>query len=69
MSTQIESQPSAPPAKEEFPKIDKFFRAAEYFVKRSDEFLSNTELAMLRLFLRIHLIIDLVIVLVFLLSK
>ena len=69
MSTQIESQSSALPAKREFPKIDKFFDTAEHLVKRSDEFLSNTELAMLRLFLRVHLIIDLVVIIVFLLSK
>ncbi len=59
---------SPPPAKREFPKIDRFFDTAEHIVERSEVLLSKSKAAIISLFLLIHLVIDLV-VLIFVLTK
>lgn len=69
MSTHLQSDTSSVPVKRDFPKIDRFFDAAEHIVERSGSLLSKSEAAFIKLFLLIHLVIDLVVVLIFVLSK
>jgi hypothetical protein len=57
------------PAKRDFPKIDKFFDSAEHIVERSETLLSKSKPAIISLFLLLHLIIDLIVVLIFVLKK
>ena len=57
------------PAKRDFPKIDRFFDTAEHIVERSGSLLSKSETAFIKLFLLVHLVIDLVVVLIFVLTK
>ena len=60
---------STVPVEREFPKLDRFFDAAEYIVERSGSLLSKSETAFIKLFLLVHLVIDLVVVLIFVLTK
>ncbi len=60
---------SSVPAKRDFPKIDRFFNTAEHIVERSETLLSKSKPAIISLFLLLHLIIDLIVVLIFVLSK
>ena len=69
MSVQLQSHKPSVPAKRNFPKIDKFFDAAEHIVERSGSLLSKSETAFIKLFLLIHLVIDLIVVLIFVLTK
>lgn len=69
MSTHLQSRKPSVPANRDFPKIDRFFDAAERIVERSGSLLSKSETAFIKLFLLIHLIIDLVVVLMFVLAK
>jgi hypothetical protein len=52
-----------------FPKIDRFFDTAEHIVERTEILLSKSKPAIISLFLLVHLIIDLVVVLIFVLTK
>jgi hypothetical protein len=69
MSTHLQSRNSSVPAKRDFPKIDKFFDTAEHIAERSEILLSKVKPALISLFLLIHLIIDLIVVLIFVLTK
>ncbi len=69
MSTHLQFDTSSVPAKREFPRIDKVFDAAEHVVERSETLLSKSKPAIVSLFLLIHLIIDLIVVLMFVLTK
>ncbi len=69
MSTHLQFDTSSVPAKRKFPRIDKVFDAAEHFVERSETLLSKSKPAIVSLFLLIHLIIDLIVVLMFVLTK
>lgn len=64
-----ELQPPTTPTKRDFPKIDRFFDTAVHIVERSEELLSKSKPAIISLFLLIHLVIDLVVVLIFVLTK
>lgn len=57
------------PTKRNFPKIDRFFDTAVHIVERSEELLSKSKPAIISLFLLVHLIIDLVVVIIYVLSK
>jgi hypothetical protein len=57
------------PAERDFPKIDKFFDTAEHIVERSEVLLSKSKPAVISFFLLVHLVIDLVVVLIFVLTK
>jgi hypothetical protein len=69
MSQQLTNPSSDLPAKRDFPKIDRFFDAAEHIVERSEVLLSKSKKAVINLFLLVHLIIDLVVILIFVLKK
>ena len=69
MSTHLQSRKPSVPATRDFPKIDRFFDAAEHIVERSEVLLSKSKPAVISLFLLVHLIIDLVVVLIFVLTK
>lgn len=69
MSTHLQSDTTSVPAKRDFLKLDRFFDAAEHFVERSGSLLSKSETAFIKLFLLVHLVIDLVAVLIFVLTK
>jgi hypothetical protein len=69
VSKQLTKHTSSLPAKREFPKIDRFFDTAEHIVERSGSLLSKSETAFIKLFLLVHLAIDLVVVLIFVLTK
>jgi hypothetical protein len=69
MSTRLQSHTSSVPAKRAFPKLDRFFDTAEHIVERSGSLLSKSETALIKLFLPVHLVIDLVVVLIFVLTK
>ena len=62
MSRQI-SKPSIVPAKPEFPKINSFFDGGVLIARRFAELLSEIEPAVLRLFLLLHLVMDLGVIL------
>ena len=63
------TRPSSVPAKRDFPKIDRFFDTAEHIVERGEVLLSKSKPAIISLFLLVHLVIDLVVVLIFVLTK
>ena len=69
MSVQLKSKQSSVPAKRDFPKIDKVFDTAEHIAERSEVLLSKSKPAVISLFLLVHLIIDLIVVLIFVLTK
>jgi hypothetical protein len=69
MSVQIQPETPSIPAKRDFPKLDRFFDAAEHIVERGGSLLSKSETAFIKLFLLVHLVIDLVVVLIFVLTK
>ena len=69
MSTRLQSRTPSVPAKREFPKIDRVFDTAEHIVERSEVLLSKSKPAIISLFLLVHLVIDLVVVLIFVLTK
>lgn len=70
MSQHLTNQSSDLPAeRSSFPKIDRFFNTAEHIVERSGSLLSKSETAFIKLFLLVHLVIDLVVVLIFVLTK
>lgn len=50
-------------------KINKFFDTAEHIVERSETLLSKSKPAIISLFLLVHLVIDLVVVLIYVLKK
>jgi hypothetical protein len=54
---------------QDFTKIDRFFDTAEHIVERSEVLLSKSKPAIISLFLLLHLVIDLVVVLIFVLTK
>jgi hypothetical protein len=60
---------SSVPAKRDFPTIDRFFDTAEHIVERSEVLLSKSKPAIISLFLLVHLVIDLVVLLIFVLTK
>jgi len=57
------------PAERDFPKIDRFFDTAEHLVERCEVLLSKSKPAVVSLFLLVHLVIDLVVLLIFVVSK
>ena len=66
----ISTKPSVLPARRDsFPRINSFFDGGILIAKRSVALLSECEPALLKLFLLLHLILDLVIVSVVLLRK
>ena len=67
--THVQPQQPPVPAEGDFPKIDNFFDAAEHIVERSETLLSKSKPAIISLFLLLHLIIDLIVVLIFVLKK
>lgn len=69
MSTRLQSRTPSAPAKREFPKIDRVFDTAEHIVERGEILLSKSKPAIISLFLLVHLVIDLVVVLIFVLTK
>lgn len=69
MSTRLQSRNPSVPAKRDFPKIDRVFDTAEHIVERSEVLLSKSKPAIISLFLLVHLVIDLVVVLIFVLRK
>jgi hypothetical protein len=69
MSTHLQSRNPSIPAKREFPKINAFFDTAIHIVERSEVLLSKSKPAIISLFLLVHLVIDLVVVLIFVLTK
>jgi hypothetical protein len=69
MSVELESRTPSVPAKREFPKLDRFFDTAEHIVERSGSLLSKSETTFIKLFLLVHLVIDLIVVLIFVLTK
>jgi hypothetical protein len=70
MSQKLTKRPSVlPSTRKSYPKIDSFFDSAEHIVERSEVLLSKSKPAVISLFLLIHLIIDLVVVLIFVLTK
>lgn len=69
MSTRLQSRTPSVPTKREFPKIDRVFDTAEHIVERSEILLSKSKPAIISLFLLVHLVIDLVVVLIFVLTK
>jgi hypothetical protein len=69
MSVQLQPHTSSVPAERTFPKIDRFFDTAIHIVERSEELLSKSKSALISLFLLIHLLIDLVIVIAYVLKK
>jgi hypothetical protein len=56
-------------AERDFSKIDKFFDTAEHIVERSEVLLSKSKPAVISFFLLVHLVIDLVVVLIYVLTK
>ena len=69
MSVRLQKQSSSVPSERDFPKIDRFFDTAEHIVERSEVLLSKSKPAIISLFLLVHLVIDLVVVLIFVLTK
>lgn len=60
---------SIAPATRDFPKIDRFFDTADHIIERSEVLLSKSKPAIISLFLLLHLVIDLIVVLIFVLRK
>lgn len=60
---------SSVPTGRDFTKIDRFFDTAEHIVERSEVLLSKSKPAVINFFLLVHLIIDLIVVLFFVLTK
>jgi hypothetical protein len=69
MSSQLKPRMPSVPAERDFTNIDNLFDTAEHIVERSETLLSKSKPAIISLFLLIHLIIDLVVVLIFVLTK
>ncbi len=63
------SKPTNLPVRESFPKTTAFFDCAELIVERTGTLLGKGEATLVKLFLVFHLILDLLIVAWFLLSK
>lgn len=69
MSTHLQPRTPSVPAKRDFSTIDKVFDTAEHIVERSEVLLSKSKPAIISLFLLVHLVIDLVVVIIYVLSK
>lgn len=69
MSQNLQKISSVPVRGNSSVRINRFFDKAELIVERSGALISKSKLAVLNLFLLVHLIVDLIIVLVFVLSK
>jgi hypothetical protein len=63
------TKPLSPVQQDAFSKLDRFFDTAEHIVERSETLLSKSKPAIISLFLLIHLVIDLAVVLIFVLTK
>ncbi len=70
MSDKITTNTSILPAQSSnISRTDKFFDTAEHIVERSEILLAKSKPAIISLFLLIHLVIDLIVVLIFVLKK